>query len=263
MARQRRNPSQSCIIVGLQGWLGLRAPTAPQKQMGPALLPTPLSPARGNLVSCFRPANRLSTLLKARLAPDVSHLSRVSPGFTRRLCLATCPEGQMRVQLPHRRSHRHPTAACRTICIRSRPKPFSIASRSFSEAETACPCGPSFPFAPGFPFASTKRGPDLQPDTSTCFALSSSDPACFGPKPSACHFSDSARTDVNAIFVLKNPYFSVPCGPVFRSFPSRRQVETALESAFRQGLQERVIHFCPDHLWRAVDNSTVHRIGHF
>ena len=40
----------------------------------------------------------------------------------------------------------------------------------------------------------------------------------------------------------------------------RRQDQTAPESAFRQGRQEPVIHFSPDHLWTAVDNSTVHRI---
>lgn len=42
----------------------------------------------------------------------------------------------------------------------------------------------------------------------------------------------------------------------------RRHDQTALESGFRQGRQGSVIHFSPDQLWTAVDNSTVHRIGH-
>ena len=46
------------------------------KQMGPALLPTPLSPTRGRLVLGVAPASRPFTLFKTRLASDVSRRSR-------------------------------------------------------------------------------------------------------------------------------------------------------------------------------------------
>ncbi|MEM9350079.1 MAG: hypothetical protein AAGA47_07445, partial [Pseudomonadota bacterium] len=53
---------------------GLKAEFA--KQMGPALLPTPLSPTRGRLVLDVSPASRSSILSKTRLASDVSRRSR-------------------------------------------------------------------------------------------------------------------------------------------------------------------------------------------
>ena len=62
-------------------------------QMGPALLPTPLSPARG-LPSLSHPKARL---FRKRLAPDVFPRAR-KPAFC------------------HRRSRRHPASACGLPC---------------------------------------------------------------------------------------------------------------------------------------------------
>jgi len=76
------------------------------KQMGPALLPTPLSPARGRPGPSLRSAGRSSRALRAHLAPDASCWPL--PRLRRAACVN---------QLRHRRSHRHPTCAC--IAVRT------------------------------------------------------------------------------------------------------------------------------------------------
>ena len=94
--------------------------------MGPALLPTPLSPTRGRLFLGVLPASRLSTCSKSRLASDVYHLSRsilqsVPEGpFLRRV-----PRDTFRVWLRHRRSRRHPAHAFTSFYASTQPGPCS------------------------------------------------------------------------------------------------------------------------------------------
>jgi hypothetical protein len=67
-------------------------------QMGPALLPTPLSPARGHPLLLMRPANLPHRLLRGILGARC-----LAP---MRLCLAT-----LFTEIAHRRSRRHPAFA--------------------------------------------------------------------------------------------------------------------------------------------------------
>lgn len=83
------------------------------KQMGPALLPTPLSPTRGRLVLDVPPASRSFTLFKTRLASDVYAVRGRSSIPRPRARPFGMPEGKFRVWLRHRRSRRHPAAAFR------------------------------------------------------------------------------------------------------------------------------------------------------
>ncbi len=123
-------------------------------QMGPAFLPTPLSPARGHLVLHVRSADRSSLLLKARLAPDVSCRSRISlaplESFTRR----SAPKGIFAIGFltGARTGIRLPPAGLPPS--RSGPKPFARCVRPFSVAGTVHPlrtvifvCAQSYPFA--------------------------------------------------------------------------------------------------------------------
>ncbi len=78
--------------------------------MGPALLPTPLSPMRGHLASDVFPASRSSILAKTRLASSVYDLSRsILQNRAQGPNSVGVPMGApFRVWLRHRRSHRHP-----------------------------------------------------------------------------------------------------------------------------------------------------------
>ena len=100
--------------------------TRAQKQMGPTLLPTPLSPTRGRLCLIVLPVSRFFNLTKTRLASDVCDRSRS--------ILQTVPEGSIlrrvredtfRVWLRHRRSRRHPACAFTSFYASTQSEPCS------------------------------------------------------------------------------------------------------------------------------------------
>ena len=172
-------------------------------QMGPASLPTPLSPACGHPSLCNLPANLPMCLLRgilgARcLAPMRSVLRLPAPGFVTgaragiRLSLLPCrvplsPEGSAF------RCHAHSLGRDRV------PLPIRYA------AFPAC----AF-------FASSGLQPGSWPVRFHRVAPVSNDPACVWPKPPSCRLSMGAWTDVTAILGIKTPVTSRPCGFPFR-----------------------------------------------
>ena len=117
--------------------MGVEKMAERKKQMGPASLPTPLSPTRGRLVLGVPPASRSFTLSKTRLASDVSRRSRS--------VLHSAPEGasfrHARRQIPRLASSPAlAPASGRRLSARFTPplsRGFARALRSLSsEAET-------------------------------------------------------------------------------------------------------------------------------
>lgn len=94
-------------IVGSEAGHGEEPGIHRSKQMGPALLPTPLSPARGRFGPADIRANLPVSSSSARLAPGVSPASGGSL-YTLPLRAADF-ESRLASRVPHRRSRRHPT----------------------------------------------------------------------------------------------------------------------------------------------------------
>jgi len=146
-------------------------------QMGPVLLPTPLSPARGLL---FR--RTFQEALGAR-------------------CLILQRVGGFR----HRRSRRHPVSLSRRSCS-SWPKPFQ-AVPTFRRSRDHSPFGGYFSQAAGFrlgviPPSIGNQVPGLS--GGSAIAFSSDNCTCFQLAPSACPVSKTAWTITTASVVLRN-----------------------------------------------------------
>ncbi len=172
-------------------------------QMGPASLPTPLSPARGHPLLMMHPANLPHPLRQGMLGAR---------------CLASCCP-VLRLALPeicHRRSRRHPAFApallrpfearslrCSLPCAVAWPRPRSFTDPGLRRFRTCVL--PHHPIRPG-----------SRPVRRHCVAPVSNEPACIWPKPLACPLSTGAWTVATAILGIKTPVTSRPCGFPFR-----------------------------------------------
>lgn len=159
----------------------------PEMQMGPALLPTPLSPARGHPVPCETSGGPSASLAAAHTWRPMSNPR--SPN------LATGAS-----EFRHRRSHRHPAfapALPRSAFARrlSFPLPCAVAwprPRSFADP-VRCGLG-AFAFSPAFLLDQITR-----PVRRNCVTPISNEPACVWPKPSSSRLSMNAWTCSAAI----------------------------------------------------------------
>jgi len=180
----------------------------PKKQMGPALLPTPLSPVRGRSFPARFPANLPSRCSSAHLAPDVSSIHASASGFV------TGARAGIRLHLRTVRS-----VWAEAFSVQSapwaEPRP-----RTLNGLQSSAGLLSRSPFLPqlltrsmAFPMAT--------------LAFLSNDPTCFRSKPSAPRLSKCAWTIATASLDLKKlknhnlaALFFLP--PLFR-----RQVEIA------------------------------------
>ena len=176
--------------------------------------------------------------------------------------LAARPEGLACRRLPHRRSRRHPAwwsfrrPRAGRMVRRERPAGFSAGPRPRSRmaGKGGRSSGSEVPFLQTLPAG-------LATFTSTQLSRS--------PRASRLAFdrgllhavSQTARGQTpTRSSVWKTSGIQCLAALPFRSLPSRRQLQIAPGTGLSQAVQERLIHFCPIHLWSAVDNSTVHRI---
>ena len=211
--------------------------------MGPALLPTPLSPARGRSFPARLPANLPSHCSRTHLAPDVSSLhGKPLQGLSPALAPAsgfTCEQS-----------------------AESRPKsfPYDLPLGRGRDRVSLTACNLSAVLlgrSPVLPQLLTRSvvlsdGYASRSPQTSLLASSRNFLHAFSRRPrgqSPPHLWDLKK--------LKNQNLAAL---FFQPFVFRRQVEIALSDRVAQGLQPRLFHFCPDHLWRTVDNSTVHRI---
>jgi hypothetical protein len=156
--------------------------------MGPALLPTPLSPTRGRPLPVLLTASR-------SLSPFAGHAWRPmsSPGAR---CLAAGALSGFR----HRRSHRHPAfarASQRMVRAEARFHRY----QSLRLAETACPSrlGYSATFRPE-PLLASCSNQACSLSDNTASRPSQGLSTCIRPRPHACRLLKRAGTGVTAIF---------------------------------------------------------------
>ena len=211
--------------------------------MGPALLPTPLSPARGRSFPARLPANLPSHCSRTHLAPDVSSLhGKPLQGLSPALAPAS---GFACEQSDH-----------------SGPQPLALRSAPWAEPRPSILSG-----------LQSSRGslePKLFPPTiadqihglSDGYASRSPQTSLLASSRNFLHaFSRRPRGQSPPhLWDLKKLKNQNLAALFFQPFVFRRHMEIALSDRVAQGLQPRLFHFCPDHLWRTVDNSTVHRI---
>lgn len=175
---------------------GSRAPWVAAMQMGPAFLPTPLSPARG-LPPVFRPE---AVLFRKRLAPDVFPRAR-RPAFC------------------HRRSHRHPVPSLEGPALQAeacvcQPWAPSISPQPFDPL-MAVPSGSLWP-KPPFPFI-----PDRSlPAVSANFRILVIGWACVWPKPFASNPRKSRGQSLPHRLFWKSSGFSILSDENPGGFPS-------------------------------------------
>jgi len=177
------------------------------KQMGPALLPTPLSPARGYPVPCETSGGPSASLVAAHTWRPMSNPR--SPNLTTgvlRLAhgsFVTGARAGIRLSLLPcyvRRQPKSPMfAAVRRRLAETVPLPIRLV-----QPVAAC-AAPNYPVRPGF-----------RPVRCHSVAPFSNDPACLWPKPLACRLSMSAWTGATAIPRIKTYRTSRPCGFPFR-----------------------------------------------
>lgn len=156
--------------------------------MGPASLPTPLSPTRGHPASNGQPASRSSIACKDTLGVRCLTPFAVRPPFRARgPVLSACPKANFRVWLRHRRSRRHPALLPCTLHAYPWPKPVISIPPAITQSRDCTPIRSSISngrlwFAPHAPsIADQAHSLSRWYD----FALVSSDPTCLGPRPSA------------------------------------------------------------------------------
>ena len=184
------------------GWLraGRRFAAGRPKQMGPALLPTPLSPARGQPLLARLPANLQPLLARGHAWRPMSRPPQ--PCALRRPCggFVTGARAGIRLSLPCCR----PALAQRLRRARPcegagpRPRPFTGCSRArptFAAGPGSCPA--RFLACPAAPRRSDPW----------------SEPACLWPRPPARGLQIGAWTDAAAILGLKTFARSRRCRP--------------------------------------------------
>lgn len=233
--------------------------------MGPASLPTPLSPTRGHLALGVLPANRLFPLIKTRLASDVCDHSRsILQSSPEGPVLWRALKGSFRVWLRHRRSRRHPAAAFTRFCASTQPRLHSgtplVSAKprlfAYPDLDLKQPLS-------GFPSNALNQEPSSQSFTLSVLSHFSQTIRLASGRNLRQDVFRKARGQLSTRFpVHKTLAFQCLAAPFRWRLVFRRQLEIALESGFRQGWQERLIHFSPDDLWTAVDKSTVCRMGH-
>ncbi len=217
-------------------------------QMGPALLPTPLSPARGHPLLAMRPANLphppRQGMLGARCL--ASRCLRLAAGPARDLSPALAPASGFR--------------SCPAAPFRS-PKPPMFAALRSRLAETVSLYRSGLAAAYGLAsFTITRSGqvPGLSGDIASLLPQTSR--LAFGR--SLLHaLSRQARGQIPPPSLGSKPR-KLQGLAAFRSgcFVSRRQVESAPQPAFWQHFTRRLFHFRPFRLWTRVDKSTLRRI---
>ncbi len=209
-----------------------------EMQMGPALLPTPLSPARG-LPSLSRPE---AVLFRKRLAPDV---------FPRALRPAFC----------HRRSRRHPVRSLEGPVSPGRsPLPRFLwlhrFPRSRSNPLMIVPSGSlSRPKARPFPFLPDR----VFPTVVAILRIQVIELSCFRREPSAVSSRWLRGQSLPHREVLKFSSFSILSDEKLEVIFPSRHIQTAPRIEFWQARHRRLFHFQSICLWRAVDNSTARR----
>lgn len=172
-------------------------------QMGPASLPTPLSPARGRrLPHAWLTANRRLAHVRRRAWRPMSWPSVAAPGG------AAVPEGFL---TGARAGIRPGGFSGSSVPNRKGPSPNRPAA---CRAEAVIPCGrqEAGPGSRPKPPSCCSCRPVSRPSRCPRFAPSSSKATCIRPRPPACRLSDGARTDVSAVRGLKNLWFSELCG---------------------------------------------------